>query len=240
MIEGLLSRHSKVAFHFSGGKDSMACLYLLRDYLPRITVYWVNSGDEFQETIDIVAKCREFIPNFVEINSDSAGWRESFGVPSDLVPTSSSPLGLLMGFGDMKISDRFSCCFSNLMRPMYDRMKADGVTAIIRGQKLVDMRKVPLKSGESIDGFEFCYPVENWTHEEVFSYLRSVDAPIHPCYEFGEYGANCSTCTAWWNESQHKYRQAKHPEIHQKIVPVMVRLSDAINGHIKHLEAFNA
>lgn len=239
MISELLKKGHKIAFQFSGGKDSMACLYLLRPYLDGLTVYWVNAGDEFPETLSIMEKCREFIPNFVEIKSDSRAWRHENGTPSDLVPTFSSPLGRLLGFGNLKVSDRFGCCFQNLMRPMYERMKEDGITCVIRGQKKVDMPTIPIKSGGTMDGFEFFYPIENWSHDEVFEYLRSVGAPIHPCYEFGIYGANCSTCTAWWDESQHAFRRAKHPEIHAKVIPIMNALRAAIHTHTSDLEAIS-
>ena len=217
----------------------MACLFLLKPYLHKITVYWVNAGDEFQETKKIIDHCKAFIPHFIEIKSDSQGWRDIHGVPSDLVPTYSSEIGRMLGFGSMKVSDRFSCCFNNLMLPMHQRMKSDGITCIIRGQKLVDMPTVPLKSGDSIDGFEFYYPIEEWTNEDVFSYLKEVKAPIHPCYEFGEHGANCTTCTAWWNESQHQFRKAIHPDIHAKVMPVMAKLRQAIAPHINNLFALD-
>lgn len=227
----IFNRHQRVALQFSGGKDSMACLYLLRPYLDRITVYWVNAGDEFPETVAVIERCKSFIPNFVEVSSDSVAWREKHGVVSDLVPTDATPLAKIGGFGSMLVSDRFACCFSNLMKPMYERMQADRITCVIRGQKLCDMPRVPFRSGDSQDGVEFFYPIEGWSNDDVFAYLRSVDAPIHPCYDFGSYGANCSTCTAWWNESQHEFRRVRHPEIHSKVLPVMAQLRGAIQSH---------
>ena len=46
--------HERVALELSGGKDSVACLYLLRHQLHKITVYWLNTGDAYPETLDVI------------------------------------------------------------------------------------------------------------------------------------------------------------------------------------------
>lgn len=235
-MDEFLKRHKNVALHFSGGKDSMACLYLLRPYLDRLTVYWVNTGDAVPENVEVISKCREWIPNFCEVRSDVKAWREQHGNPSDLVPTYSGPLGRLMGFGTVKISDRLGCCFQNVMRPMYERMKSEGVTGIIRGQKLIDMPTVPAKSGDVQDGFEFYYPIETWTNPQVFAYLKEVGAPIHSCYELGTAGVDCMHCTGWWNENLVAYLKRHHPEVHAEVLRDVDKIKGAIKVHLKDLE----
>lgn len=233
----VFDRHQKIALQFSGGKDSMACLYLLRPYLDRITVYWLNAGDEFEDTHKVIDQCRSFIPHFVEIKTNSLAWRSQHGIPSDLVPTFNTPLGMLAKFGELKVTDRFVCCYENLMRPMHERMLSDGITCVIRGTKSCDMPELPRRSGAVEGGLELYYPLESWTHERVFEYLKEVGAPIHPCYEFGEYGVTCKSCTAWWNESQHKYRRAVDPQLHDRVAVQMNGLRGAISVHLKHLVA---
>jgi len=50
MIAEIISRHERIALHVSGGKDSLATLYLLRPYWDKLTVYWLNSGDTVPAT----------------------------------------------------------------------------------------------------------------------------------------------------------------------------------------------
>lgn len=214
---GVLSRHKKIALQFSGGKDSMACLFLLRGFLDRMTVYWVNTGDPIPETLAVMEECKKFIPRFCEVHGDVVNWRNKNGFPSDLVPTNNSPIGVVIGFGEEKISDRFDCCGKNLMMPLYDKMQADGVTCVIRGQKLVDMPKVPMVSGTVLDGVEFYYPIEQWTHEEVLSYLKDVKAPIPDYYNYGDHGADCLHCTAWWSHNPFRFIKERHPKAHAEV-----------------------
>jgi 3'-phosphoadenosine 5'-phosphosulfate sulfotransferase (PAPS reductase)/FAD synthetase len=238
-MEALLARHERVALQFSGGKDSMAALFLLRPWLERITVYWVNAGDSFPETLRAIEATREQvkIPHFVEVRSDARAWREQNGDPSDIVPTYSSPLGMLMGFGNVKVSDRFSCCWSNVMAPMYQRMKEDGVTLVIRGSKLADMPNLPMRSGQVVDGMELFLPLEQWSHEDVLSFLVDVDAFVHECYEGGHHGVDCMTCTAWWNEGHFKLLKKNHPETFRLVFDRVAVIAGAVDKHLDNLAA---
>lgn len=232
-MKEVFDRHDRIAFQLSGGKDSVACLYLLRPYAHRFTVYHVDAGDEPPETKAVLAECRKVCGEYVEMKSDSRAWIAQHGYPSDIVPTFSRPLGRLLGFGKLPLSDRFDCCFQNHMRPMYERMKADGITLVIRGQKNVDMPTVPLKSGALMDGFEFLYPLEDWTDSDVFEYLKTARAPVHPAYETIREGVDCMHCTAWWDKGLVNWLRVAHPNSHDFVAGKHAEIREAIAAQMK-------
>jgi phosphoadenosine phosphosulfate reductase len=117
-----------------------------------------------------------------------------------------------MGMGRRPLVDRYTCCYANLMLPMHERMLADGVTLAIRGTKRADLPRLPAVSGDVSLGYELWLPLENWSHAEVFEYLRSVDAPICRVYEHQVNAPECSTCTAWWSEGRAAYLSRFHPD----------------------------
>lgn len=43
-MKHIIDRHERVVLFFSGGKDSLTCLLLLRPYWDRLTVCWINTG----------------------------------------------------------------------------------------------------------------------------------------------------------------------------------------------------
>lgn len=235
-IEATLRRHERIALQLSGGKDSLACLYLLRPYLDRITVYWLNTGRAFPETVQTINAVREFIPNFVEITSDVDTVHRQFGIPSDIVPASGTGIGQMVGHDAPLIQDRYSCCFATIMRPMFERMVADGITLVIRGQRNDDELKPAVRSGMSEFGIEYLFPIEDWTAKQVLDFLNTKMAPIPRFYEMLDEAPDCMTCSAWWEKGAAKYLKRYH---HPAYLDLQGRL-DAINRAVsEHIVNFN-
>lgn len=237
MTGAMLQRYSRPALQFSGGKDSLACLYLLREHLDRITLYWVNTLDQCPETVAVVDQVRAWVPNFVEVRVDAGAWRKQNGDPVDAVPASAHMLGVAYGMSDIRLSNRFDCCFHNLMKPMHDRMVADGVDAVIRGTKLADTGRIPFEG--QTGHYEVLLPIKHWSHEQVFQYLREVGAPCNPVYDHfkGISAPECISCTAWWDDGKSAYLKALHPERLGGYRLSLERVRDALRTHLKDLDS---
>jgi phosphoadenosine phosphosulfate reductase len=210
-----LDRHEgRIGFQFSGGKDSLALAYLLREHRHRMTVYHVSTGDQLTEVVEIVQHVRDMYPNFVQIDTNKEAWVRANGLPADLVPHSSHFLGQAMAENPVRLVSRYDCCFANLMQPSHQRVKADGISLVIRGTKLSAMKRVPFRSGQVLDGIELLLPLEDWDDARVFAYLREVGAPIAPVYaEAGVvHTPECARCTGWLAESMAAYLRRKYPE----------------------------
>ena len=208
-----LDRHKRICLSVSGGKDSLACAYLLRSHAEQITAYHLDTGDLLPEVMETVEHVRGMYPHFVTVRSDVQGWIKTHGLPTDLMPHSAHPVARWMGEERTVLVPRYDCCHANLMMPLYERIKADGNTLLIRGTKAVDMNRLPFKSGDTPDGIEFWYPLEGWSNADVFAYLRSVDAPICRVYEHVTNAPECSRCSAWWGEKRASYLKQFHPAL---------------------------
>ena len=77
----VLENHKNIVLMFSGGKDSVALFYLMKEHLDKMTVLWVNTGDLFPENEEIVRKFQKQIPNFLEVKSDALNFIEANGLP---------------------------------------------------------------------------------------------------------------------------------------------------------------
>lgn len=188
-IAAAFNRHERVAFQFSGGRDSTATLYLLREYWNRMSVYYVDSGDVFPETRAVVERVAQDVPIHI-IRSDVERVRQEIGHATDLLPADNMALGRLVSGRQVKLIGRYECCAINIMGPMHQRMRADGITLLVRGQRDADYAKPPMRSGDRGAGFEVLYPIEAWTGEQVEHYLRSNGLPVADYYREGTLAAS--------------------------------------------------
>lgn len=227
------TRHERIALHFSGGRDSLAVLHLLRPYWDRLTVYWCNSGDVYPEVIDLMARYAELLPHFVEVVGRQPDVVVRFGIPSDVVPITHTADGLTAtgGAGPL-IQDRFSCCARSIMAPMHERMIADAITLIIRGQRADDKLKAPIRSGQVIDGFEILFPIEDWSAQQVNDYLASIGVPLPSFYQMMDETPDCKTCSAYWHTGHSAYRAKHHRAAHEVALARLDAINDAMREHI--------
>lgn len=235
-----LDRHEgRIALSYSGGKDSTATLWLLRDHLHRMTVYHVDTGDQLPEVREVIAQVRAMCPQFVVIETHKEEWVKANGLPSDLVPHSSHWIGQAMAEGRTRLVERYTCCSRNLMFPLFERIKADGCTLLIRGTKASDMAKLPARSGDVGDGVEMLYPIETWSDAEVLEYLRREGAPISRVYTDGKFrhAPECARCTAWWTEPMAPYLREYHPALYADYAARMAAVRDEVLPSIGALSA---
>jgi 3'-phosphoadenosine 5'-phosphosulfate sulfotransferase (PAPS reductase)/FAD synthetase len=209
----VLDRHQKIGLCHSGGKDSIACLYLLREQLDRITVYHLNTGDFLPEMNDYMAEVEALVPHFVRVQTDVASWIDTHGLPTDLLSHTSHPLGEMMGEPRARLVPRYDCCWHNRMLPLFQRMHEDGITLIIRGTKRSDMKRLPRASGDTWFGMELWCPLEGWTNDQVLAFLRLEGVKVPRLYNYVDEGPDCARCSAWWSEGRGAYLKEFYPEL---------------------------
>jgi phosphoadenosine phosphosulfate reductase len=234
-IEATIDRHARIALQVSGGRDSLACLYLLRPFWNRLTVYWCNTGDAYPETVEIMQHVAALVPHFVEIDGRQPDVVAGFGLPSDIVPASHTPIGIMGGdsFGPL-IQDRYSCCSRVFMLPLHERMVADGITLVIRGQKDADKLKSPIRSGAVDLGIEYLFPIEDWSTSQVMDYLVAEGAPVPRFYDMLDGTPDCMTCSAYWEHGAAKYLKRYHPVQFVEVQRRLDVINEAVGKSIAH------
>lgn len=233
-IQAILDRHERIALQLSGGRDSIACLYLMKPYWDRLTVYWLDTGAAYPETVALMAQIAEMVPNFARIEGQQPQVIAAFGIPSDIVPVSATPVGLVGSGQGVPMQDRYSCCVRSIMLPLHQRMLDDGITLIIRGQKTADRLKSPVRSGETHDGIEYLFPIEDWDARQVMRYLADEGAPIPRFYEMLNGAPDCMSCTAYWEEGAAKYLKRYHYPAYLDLQGRLDAINRAVSQHIIH------
>lgn len=215
-----IKSHDKVAVQVSGGRDSLAVFFLLREagLLGQVTVYWVNSGDAFPETLAIMSEVRALSPRFIEIKGNQPSVIAQYGMPTDIMPRSCTPMGLATGQAAVRMQDSYSCCARVIMQPMHERMIEDGITLIIRGQRAEDGHKAPILSGQWENGIQYLFPIQDWSREQVDDFLTGQNAPRNACYDFMDSTPDCMSCSGWWSDGRSRFLKACHPRTYDQYV----------------------
>lgn len=209
----ILEKHCNIALQFSGGKDSLAVAELLKPHWHRLTFYHVDAGDALPEVAAAVDAMAAAVPRFVRIATDADAWMRRVGPPTDLVPYTGLEAAVVMGHGHRVMVDRYTCCYHNVVAPMHNRMIADGVTLVIRGSKRADGLRMPAESGHS-DGYDLWLPLQEWSHADVFAFLKERGVAVPAVYDGGRVTApTCATCPAYWDEGRAAFLKARHPEL---------------------------
>lgn len=219
-----LQRHANVGLQFSGGKDSLAMLHVLRPYWDRLTVYHCDPGDQLPEMRAIVGTVEALVPRFVQVKADVRGWIAANGTPSRVVPVhclSYSRVIYTDQGNSPGITDKMSCCANNRMLPIKQRMDADGVTLVIRGTRRSEAAYGAFANGPGHQPsahskvfagspVEYWLPIEDWSDDQVFSYLRSIGVKLPRTYEHLPKGIECARCPVW-TPGHAAYLKRYHP-----------------------------
>jgi phosphoadenosine phosphosulfate reductase len=227
------------ALWFSGGKDSMACLYLKRPELENIQVLFANPGKHFPELLDTARKARAFCPNWHEVRSDRNEQWDRNGLPADLVPIDWTAAGqALSNAKAVKVQSYLGCCYDNIAAPLLQRTRELGCNKVIRGQRANEPHRSIAKNGDSSGGITFLHPIENWTAGQVLQYLAEEMGELPEHYALEHSSMDCYDCTAFAAQSldRVRYMRAHHPILFFDYREKLERLYCAIQEPLSHYQ----
>ena len=230
-----IDSHELAVLQFSGGKDSLACLHLMRPWWDKIIVMWVNTGDAFPETIEQMRQVKALVPRFQEISSNQRLHIYDEGWPSDIITVSATLFGRLVeGHRGPIVQGWPRCCGANIWAPMMRAVRASGATLIIQGTRESDPRRSP---DSNAPGLQYHYPVWDWSTGKVLEYLR-LEGLLPEHYDETATGLDCQHCTAFLNENADKmrYLARHHPAVSVEVQRRIKTIRDLALADLAHIE----
>lgn len=193
----------------------MACLYLLAHTI-KCAIY-VDTGKSYPETQEMIKRAAGIVPVFT-VHSDRVGQNARQGIPSDVVPVDWTPDGqLVTSPKPAMIQSYLGCCFDNIALPFISKSLELGATEVVYGQRNEESHKSVARDGDSVAGMKRLHPIENWTNEQVMTFLATrMEIPAH--YSIRHSSLDCYDCTAYRGESHDRvaYTKANHPEMYKE------------------------
>lgn len=235
-LAAFMASHDHVALMFSAGKDSAACLKLIRPWIRKVTVIWANPGRPYAEVVDYMRGVRETVPRFVEAKGNQPAWIEANGWPVDSVPFEATPVGrhCVPNPSAYTLAPAVACRWANMWEPALWAVRSSGASGVIKGEKLCD-RPLPQPLETLFEGREYFRPLLDWTDEDVFDFLGD---ELPPGYARGLTGSlDCATCTAFLSRNPQRLRELAtvDPLAHAQVAPVLLYMRDRAAHYLDKL-----
>jgi len=225
---------------FSGGKDSLACLHLLKDQLHKICVVWVNTGKNYPEVLATIIEAKKLCPIWVELKSDRTAQWAKFGMPSDILPIWNSIDGQSIKDSkqDILIQGAFSCCFSNTTAPLLVFARSIGSNLLIMGRRNDDTIKNTAEHLQTVQGITVFYPIQNWHKEDVLKYLEGIFVEMPEHLYLNQSSMDCYDCTAFleFAEDRAAFTRKNYPAVHADWLHNMAMIRKAIELPLKTMD----
>lgn len=221
----------KNVLQFSGGKDSLACLYMLEPIWGSLDVLWCNTGAAYPETLKLMEKVKSMVPNFKEVKSNQPKFIETLGYPVDVLPIRRTNFGQYVhGTNDQMFTDYLSCCNANIWQPVKEA--SAGYEVIFRGQRLEDTKKSSIRSGHVFNGQTYIFPIETWTADDVIKYLGD---RLPEYYANEKSSHDCWNCTAYLEDNEKRIEKLPD-EKKEVVISILKDYRAAIEADRKFLE----
>jgi phosphoadenosine phosphosulfate reductase len=197
-------------------------------------VVWIDTGKNYPEMLETIARAKALCPNFVEVLVDRVGQNAFHGIPSDVVPIGWTRLGQqFTGEKPFMIQSYLQCCFENFGMQMQAWCKANGITHLIRGQRNDEGHKSSARNGSVVDGITYLQPVEDWTEAQVIDYVsQHMQMPAH--FRFKHTSMDCYDCTAFRADSKDRiaYTREHHPVLYAEYAARKAALDEALSQEL--------
>ncbi|SNQ59776.1 phosphoadenosine phosphosulfate reductase domain-containing protein [Candidatus Methanoperedens nitratireducens] len=193
-----------VTISYSGGKDSLATLLLVRDAAAGFDILFADTGLEFQETLDNVKQVAEELG--LPLKSHSSG--DSFWQSID-------------NFGPPTVEARWCCkvCKLGAITRLIEGSYEDGCLTFIGQRKYeseIRANSEHIWRNPWVGNQIGATPIQNWTALHVWLYLFWKKARYNPLYEEGFDRIGCWLCPS---ASMADFSRLKeiHPELNEKL-----------------------
>lgn len=235
----LVAKANRPLLLLSGGKDSLACYFLLKEFWDKLLVVYINTGDAFPETLKIIEQVKNNHSLFLEVKSDVKGFRKQYGNGYDVIAADHTKKGHeVLSTSGPKNCLTFDCCSKNLWEPAQEVLHKLQPDVVIRGERKSEDIKSTVTPGFVENGVTHVLPIYDWSDKDVLNYLESIgfELPLH--FFFKESSLDCMGCTGYNDHTNDRidWMKENYPEQFEVNKKLKLQNLEIIKQKVKELE----
>ena len=220
LLRQVVREHGRVTYSNSLGAESMVLTDLIWTQVPEIDIFSIDTGRLHEETYSLMERLERRYQRRVRLVYPNTQAIEAY----------TSEYGI-NGFYN-GLNERQSCCAIRKIEPF--KRAIVGFNAWVTGVRHEQSATRALAKAVDFDTANGLYkvsPILDWTHDDVWAYIRANKLPYNPLHDKGYPSIGCSPCTRavepgadsrsgrWWWENSDSKECGLHPRI--RIVPIV-------------------
>jgi phosphoadenosine phosphosulfate reductase len=218
LLRQVVREHGRVTYSNSLGAESMVLTDLIWTQVPEIDIFSIDTGRLHEETYSLMERLERRYQRRVRLVYPNTQAIEAY----------TSQYGI-NGFYN-GLNERQSCCAIRKIEPF--KRAIAGFNAWVTGVRHEQSATRALAKAVDFDTANGLYkisPILEWTHDDVWAYIRANKLPYNPLHDKGYPSIGCSPCTRavepgadsrsgrWWWENSDSKECGLHPRI--RVVP---------------------
>ncbi|EGF27810.1 phosphoadenylyl-sulfate reductase [Rhodopirellula baltica] len=162
------------------GPEGMTIIHMLAEIAPETPIFNLETGYQFQETLDLREKVKE-----------RYGIEVQYKYPSTTVEEFETLHG-----GPLYKTDPNRCCFERKLRVLHRAASGwHAWASAIRRDQSEDRAKAPIVGWDKKFQLVKISPLANWTKKDVWSLISKESIPYNPLHDQGYPSIGCQACT---------------------------------------------
>lgn len=204
----------KVVYANSLGAESMVLTDLIWTQVPQIEIFSIDTGRLHEETYQLLERLERRYQRRIRLYYPDPAALESY--------TSEHGIN---GFYN-GLAERQSCCHIRKVEPFRRAIKDAGAWVTgVRHEQSAQRAQAKAVDFDGANGLYKVSPILDWTHDDVWSYIRANKLPYNPLHDRGYPSIGCAPCTRavepgadsrsgrWWWENTDSKECGLHPRI---------------------------
>jgi phosphoadenosine phosphosulfate reductase len=215
LLKAAVTDYGRVVYSSSLGAESIVLTDLIWTHVPEIEIFTLDTGRLPEETLNLIERLERRYGKRIRVMYPDPqlleAWVSQHGIN---------------GFYN-SVAERQGCCGIRKIEPFRRALAGAGawITGVRREQSDTRALALPVEVDEANGGIAKISPILDWTHEEVWHYIRSRRLPYNPLHDRGYPSIGCAPCTRavepgedsragrWWWENSDAKECGLHPRV---------------------------
>jgi phosphoadenosine phosphosulfate reductase len=206
VLRAAVRDYGKVVYSNSLGAESMVLTDLIWTQVPEIEIFTLDTGRLPEETINLIERLERRYNRRMRIYYPD--------------PATLEPLVAKNGINGFYngVPQRIACCHVRKVEPFRRAVEGAGAWVTgVRHEQSATRALAKTVDFDSTNGLAKISPILDWTHDDVWSYIRERKLPYNPLHDKGYPSIGCAPCTRavepgadsrsgrwWWENSDSK------------------------------------